>query len=266
MLLHDENGNVYASAYGPCCLTGDAVGLREETLYPFRNNVKFIMDKDAAFTLFLKIPAWSKGYRIRVDGAPVTGEANGLGYVGVRRNWHTGDVLEIEFDAAVEIVTVDDRDAAGKYPLAIRYGALLFALHIPEIWEKTEPNPGVTPLPEGWHWYNVNPSFQEADDPDPHHRLGLRRYQFCWNVALDPRLKPEDITVEELPESGYVWERPPIRLHLTGWRAPYLTPVYATKTFEPFEKDQFVTEPVPLTLEPFGCTNLRIAYFPRARA
>ncbi len=135
----------------------------------------------------------------------------------------------------------------------------------PELWEKTDPNPGVTPLPDGWHWYNVNPSFQEADDPDAHHRLGLRRYQFSWNVALDPNLRPEDITVEELPEDGYVWEHPPIRLHLTGSPAPYLTPVYATKTFEPFEKDQFVTDPIPLTLEPFGCTNLRIAYFPRAR-
>ena len=64
---------------------------------------------------------------------------------------------------------------------------------------------------------------------------------------------------------GYVWEDAPTVLHTHCYRAPYLTPVYATRTFEPFEKDQFVTEKLPLTLEPFGCTNLRISYFPRAR-
>ena len=36
------------------------------------------------------------------------------------------------------------------------------------------------------------------------------------------------------------------------------------RTFEPFGDKQSVTEEMNLTLVPYGCTNLRITYFPKA--
>ena len=65
--------------------------------------------------------------------------------------------------------------------------------------------------------------------------------------------------------AGYVWENPPILLHTHCYKAPYLNATYQTKTFEPFEKYQYVTDRLDLTLEPYGCTNLRVTYFPKAK-
>ena len=70
--------------------------------------------------------------------------------------------------------------------------------------------------------------------------------------------------MEELPANGYVWENPPIRLHTHCYKAPYMFPVYPHKTYETNEAYQYVTDRLPLVLEPYGCTNLRITYFPKA--
>ena len=64
--------------------------------------------------------------------------------------------------------------------------------------------------------------------------------------------------------TGYVWEEPPILLHTHCYKAPYLVPNYPHKTFEPYDEYMEVTHRLPLTLVPYGCTNLRVTYFPKA--
>lgn len=262
LLLTDEDGGVYATAYGPCSLDFNGVKLEERTLYPFRNKVAFDIRCDKRFSLNLKIPAWAQSYKLTVCGEELSLPSEG-GYVTVTRDFKCRDTVEITFAASVEVIKVDDSDWSDKQPIAIKYGALLYSYHIPEIWEPIAGRP-MTPLPDGWTWYNVMPSFKDADVRDTHEQLGLRKNQFTWNVALDENLKPSDITVEEIAPTGYVWENPPIKLHTHCYKAPYLNSPYQSKTLEPSGKYQYVTEKLPLTLEPYGATNLRITYFPRA--
>ncbi|MBQ7983648.1 MAG: glycoside hydrolase family 127 protein, partial [Clostridia bacterium] len=197
---------------------------------------------------------------------PVTAEKDAHGYAKVTRIWENGDTVSIRFVMNTRVVRVDDSDMAGKHPIAILRGPLLYALHPEEIWC---PYPGTpcTPLPDGWSWFRVITKHGEADCPDHHDRTGMRRWYTTYNVALDETLSPEDITVEEIdiPENAYPWETPPIRLHLQGWRAPYLYPPYPARTIEPYGERQTVGEALMLALEPYGCTNLRISYFPRAK-
>ena len=262
MLLRDAENNVYVMAYGPASLRHENTALTLDTLYPFRNCVTVKIECEKAFSINLKIPAWSQDYTVEVNGETVDAPISD-GFATVTRAWHIGDTVTIRFVATVETVVVDDSDKSSKHPLAIRYGALLFAYHIPEKWIPIKGNP-MTPLPDGWSWYNVEPDFKEADVSDPHEQLGLRREQITWNVALDEHLSAKDFTVEELPADGYVWENPPIRLHTHCYKAPYLYPPYPPKTYEMIEPYQYVTDRLPLVLEPYGCTNLRITYFPKA--
>lgn len=266
MILHDEQDNLYVVAYGPCALRYQDVDIREKTLYPFRNSIVFEIHCNKEFALNLKIPEWSKGYTIKVNGRQIQAEKNEDGYVTLNRNWNENDSVEISFQAEIKVIKVDDSDAAKKYPLAVKYGALLFAYHIPEDWQPIKGTP-VTPLPEGWSWFNVLPVPEHKDIGcnDYFEAAGHTKDLISWNIALDENIAPSDFEIEELPESGYVWSNPLIKLHTHCYKAPYLCANYPSKTFEPFGDYQYVTEKLPLTLEPYGCTNLRITYFPKAK-
>ena len=259
MMLRDNDDNIYVMAYGPCSLDYKGIKIKENTLYPFRNNVVFEINCDKKFAFNLKIPGWAKSYSVSVNGAEAKIDAKD-GFIKLERDWQNDDKVEISFKAEVEIIHIDDTDYSGKHPLAIRYGALVFSYHIPEEWKPVKGNP-MTELPEGWSWWHAVAKFEEADDPDFHHKLGLRRKQFTWNIAVDENLSPADFEIEEIPENGYVWENPPIKLHTHCYKSLLMNAPYQVITHEPFGKYQKVGEKLPLTLEPYGCTNLRLTYF-----
>lgn len=263
MMFYDNGNNIYVSCYGPCKLNYNGINIEQRTNYPFRNNSEFIMRCSGEFSMFLKIPSWANGYKITINGEETTALKNENGYAEIRRNWQENDLLKIEFSTTPEVIKVDDSAASSKFPIAIKYGALLYSYHIPEIWNAFPGNP-TTPLPDGWSWFNVMPIYNVPSDGDFHEDTGRRRDAISWNIVLDEELKPEDITIEELPTDGYAWEKPFIKLHTHCYKAPYLYPPYPVKTLEPAKSKHEVTQKLPLILEPYGCTNLRITYFPRA--
>ena len=263
MLLRDESDNVYVMAYGPCSLNYNDISITEITNYPFRNNIVFEVNCSKLFTFNLKIPAGCKGYEVKINGEKTKICAGTDGYVAINRAWCFGDTVEISFKAEIEIIKVDDSDFAAKHPIAIKYGALLFAYHIPEIWEPIEGSP-MTKLPDGWSWFNVKPKFTEPEGKDHYIVTGLKRNYISWNIALDENLCSDDIEIDEIDSEEYPWVTPMIKLHTHCYKAPYLCSNYPHKTFEPYGEYQYVTEKLPLTLEPYGCTNLRITYFPKA--
>ncbi|MBQ8578171.1 MAG: glycoside hydrolase family 127 protein [Clostridia bacterium] len=269
MMLYDDDGGLYLSVYGPVTLETESLSVREETMYPFRDTVTLHIDrceKENLKTVALRIPGWCKAYTVRVNGESVNTEADLHGYAHITRAWIAGDTVSVTFHMETQVVRVDDSDMAGKYPIAIVRGPLLYALHPAEAWCPYLGTP-CTPLPEGWSWYRVVTKHDEADCRDHHDRTGMRRWYTPFNVALDETLSPDDITVEELdiPCDAYPWECPPVKLYLKGYRAPYLYPPYPACSIEPYGDRQTVTEEMELALEPYGCTNLRISYFPRAK-
>ena len=260
MILKGDAKELCFMAYGPCTLNSEGISLKVDTMYPFRNKVNIDVEQGDNLKIKLRIPSWSIGYTIAKNGEACNGDAKD-GFALVTAS--SGDKIELNFEAKVQIVTVDDTDASGKMPLAVRYGALLFSYHIPEIWEQIEGRP-MTKLPDGWSWYNVNPDFVQPDKEDIHERNGLLKYAFSWNIALDENISADDFAVENTENGGYVWANAPIKLHAHCYKAPDMWAPYQCKTHEPYGKYQSVTEKLPLTLEPYGCTNLRITYFPRA--
>lgn len=263
MLLKGNKDSVCVMAYGPCSLNYKDIALKVNTLYPFRNKaeIEFMCNKE--FEVKLRIPSWAKGYRVKINDEPVDNIKAADFFVTLTKAWNTGDKLEIEFGAKIDVVTIDDSDASGKYPLAVKYGALVYSYHVPEIWEPTEGRP-MTKLPEGWSWFNVNPRYDVPDVADIHERNGMLKHAFSWNIALDETISEKDFTIEEIEDAGYVWANAPIRLHTHCYKAPDMWAPYQCKTFEPYGKYQRVTNKLPLVLEPYGCTNLRITYFPKA--
>ncbi len=268
MALTDSMKNIYINAYGPSEIIAGGIRIEQDTLYPFRDTVNFTVytekESRAEFTMNLKIPSWCNKWQVEVNGERISGveEKGSNMYLPARRIWKNGDKVKIKFDIKPRITQLNDEDAGGKHPLVIEYGALLFSLPIPEKWQKVKgTNP--TPLPEGWSWYEVKPDYKD-DMSDIYEMMGKRKNIITWNVALDEDTDSEDIEVIETEERGYVWEKPPLKLALDGYKAPYSYPPYPQNTPEIYDKRIGVTGKVKLELVPYGTTALRITYFPKA--
>ena len=56
-----------------------------------------------------------------------------------------------------------------------------------------------------------------------------------------------------------------VKLTLQGYKAPLAYAPYIDRAAPLYGAYQEVRQPVKLELVPYGCTNLRITYFPRAK-
>lgn len=262
----EGDDGLYFSVYAPSITQYGGMQITLETDYPFRDKLTFRFeaagDDIAPIPCHFRIPGWCDSPCATLNGQSIA--LNGTGYASIDHLFVPGDVLELRFPMKPYITVLHDDDRLRIHPLSIFRGPLLYSLPIPEIWDGYPGNPA-TPLPEGWQWYRVNPVIPPSG-LDVYDDMGMRRHLIGWNAALDENLNPEDIEVIDDGSSDYPWEHSPIKLNLRGWRAPYSYAPYPQKTLEPYVENgyAYISEEMPLTLIPYGCTALRISCFPRA--
>ncbi len=128
---------------------GEKVTFVTETQYPKYGDVKIEvkLEKDTAFNLSLRNPAWSKQTKLLVNGEEV--KIND-GYISVNRTWKNGDVIELTLDMRTEAIypipygtqvlmnkpiwgynymisTFDEEDPMAKNHVALRRGPVILA-------------------------------------------------------------------------------------------------------------------------------------------
>ena len=263
-MAHTASDGYYLSAYGPAEVDFGAFKLDVDTAYPFRDVLTCTVKADQPLltTLHFRVPGWCKNAQFAVNGAACEEKAEAGSYYAIAGEFKDGDVITVKLPMEVSISRVDDGDAYARYPMAVEYGPLLFALPIVEDWIAIPGSPR-TPLPEGWSWWNIQPKVEYLP-VGLYEDSAARKFEIYWNAALDEQLNAKQVEVE-FCEGGYVWENPQIKLHLPGYKAMFSYPPYPVKTIEPFEAPITVHDTMDLTLVPFGCTNLRISYIPRAK-
>ena len=265
-VLKGEDDSVWFSVYSPMKVKAGDMTFETETLYPFRDTItyKVSAEEPVQKTLYFRIPDWCEKASIQINGKDSGVVCEPKRYAKISGQWNNGDMITLTFPMEVRVSKVDDSDRSSKFPIVIEYGPLLFCLPIPENWA-AYPGEPVTPLPDGWYWYNVYPK-EIPSNLDVYDQMGERKHIITWNVAVDETLASEQIKVELREPEGYPWENPPVKLRVPGWKAPYSYPPYAIKTMEPYgDKGRVsVTYALEMELVPFGCTALRISYFPRA--
>ena len=238
-----DNG-LAAVIYAPSTVTakvaeGAEVGIAAETAYPFEDEVRMTVscDRPVAFPLYLRLPGWSKGVRIAVNGAPVEGDLRGGRYAVLRRTWRHGDQVRLDFGPEIELVGWPSVRGA----VSVRRGPLWYGLRIGERWRKC----GGT---EDWPAYEVLPTTP-------------------WNYGLVlesggdvPSIRIE--TRRTTPYQPFSIEGAPIVLRARARRVPawkeegrMVGPVPAS----PAAGDGPVEE---IALIPMGCARLRISSFP----
>ena len=264
--MSDCDENLYFCCYGPCSMTTRAGGvnvkIEEKTEYPFNDEIEFnlSLERDAKFSLNFKIPTWCKSPSFFVNGQEIKDNFQPGTYFQINRSWKNGDSVRMEFPAEIQIHTVDDRDSANRQPYTIERGPLLFALPINPKWNEVKGSP-LTPLPDGWSWYEACPDYHLHDNIHVFH-------EGCpWNYALDMKdLSPtsEIRFLREDNPTGNPWEKSPVSIEIPAHKIIHGFAHNTQKTYEPYGGWELSDKIESIRLVPYGCTNLRISYFPHS--
>ena len=125
---------VYVNLYIPSTVKwkqgGAHVALTQKTEYPFDSVVQFKVEtsKPVDFALNLRIPEWTKGATISVNGKRLLEVSSAGRFMAVERRWKNGDRVELDMPLGMRLQPID---AEHPKTVALMQGPLvLFPLEI----------------------------------------------------------------------------------------------------------------------------------------
>lgn len=110
-----------------------AVRVVQTTGYPEADTIafRFAMEQPAAFALKLRVPAWSDGVSIKVNGHAQPADIRAGQWAAVSRQWQSGDTLEMTIPLRFRRVPID---AQHPHRIAIVRGPVVYAQEDPHKW------------------------------------------------------------------------------------------------------------------------------------
>jgi DUF1680 family protein len=109
---------------------GTGLKLSQETNYPWGDAVTLKLNPavPSTFSVFVRIPGWSRKTKVSVDGQPLAGLAKPGEYLEIHREWKPGDMVRVQFDMTPRLTVANPRvrDDVGK--VAVERGPLVYCL------------------------------------------------------------------------------------------------------------------------------------------
>jgi hypothetical protein len=236
-----------AVAYAPSSARfethGIPVHVTVETDYPFREtlNLTVTADKLVRFPLLLRVPAWTQGATIRIQGESQKRLKPGT-FHRIQREWK-GTV-----SAALRFPMKGRTSHRYNGAIAIERGPLVYSLKMGESWTRVNADKPHRELPHGD--FEVRPTTP-------------------WNygLLLDEKNLGKSVTFEKLPvgEKPFSPEGAGVAAKVKGRRLPRWKMAHGWAAEVPPDPQDSKEPLEQLTLIPYGCTNIRVTEFPRLR-
>jgi hypothetical protein len=230
---------------------GADVRVAVNTDYPFREiiNIAVTPARNVRFPLQLRVPAWAEGATVRVGGGAEERATAGALH-RIDREWAGQTNISLRFPMR-PVVSVRYNEG-----VAVERGPLVYSLQIAEAWSRVNADKPHRELPHAD--FEVRPASAwnyglVADEQRPHEAL-----RFEERPIGDKPFSPDGAGVVAHAHGRLIpgWKI------LHGW-AGELSPA-DTASGDP--GTAVTDQPVePITLVPYGCTNIRITEFPKVR-
>jgi uncharacterized protein len=108
--FHDDHG-MYVNLYIPSTVrwtqSGAKIALTQKSEYPYNPQVQFEVktSKPAEFAINLRIPAWTQGASVSVNGKRTAAPEGS--FARIQREWRDGDRIEVELPLKVRLEAID---------------------------------------------------------------------------------------------------------------------------------------------------------------
>jgi DUF1680 family protein len=108
---------------------GTKLSIKQTTQYPWEGTVHLAVTPASPqeFTLFVRIPGWSKRNSVKVNGNAVAGATPGE-YLAIKRRWSVGDVVELGFDMQPQAVHANLAVTDDRGRIAFQRGPIVYCM------------------------------------------------------------------------------------------------------------------------------------------
>lgn len=109
---------------------GSKIKLSEETEYPWDGKIiiKLQQVPAHAFSVFLRIPGWSNGAQLSVNGKAVANPLVKGTYVEVNREWKAGDEIELTLPMPVRMIEANPLVEETRNQIVVKRGPIVYCI------------------------------------------------------------------------------------------------------------------------------------------
>ena len=120
--------NLFAGSTARMEVSGQEIELNQVTRHPWDSEVRFEVKvpHPVEFSLKLRVPGWSKGFSIGINGKREDVSQGQDGYVTIKRKWKTGDTVDLGLTMAAERLEANPQIKTSPGCVALRRGPLLY--------------------------------------------------------------------------------------------------------------------------------------------
>ncbi|WP_151734827.1 glycoside hydrolase family 127 protein [Paenibacillus tengchongensis] len=123
--------NLYIGSELQATLSGTDVAIEQHSSFPWAGKVTLRVNPERAaeFGVALRVPSWSDGIQLLVNGQPLRDEVSaGQGYLVIRRTWQPGDVVEVVIPMQAQRIYAHPNLREDAQKTAIQRGPLVYCL------------------------------------------------------------------------------------------------------------------------------------------
>lgn len=109
---------------------GSSIKLTQKTNYPWDGKISINIDQapGKATSMFFRIPGWSKGAVLTVNGETITTMLSPGNYAEINRNWKTGDKIELNLPMPVTLMEANPLVEETRNQVAVKRGPVVYCL------------------------------------------------------------------------------------------------------------------------------------------
>ncbi|MGB9805201.1 MAG: glycoside hydrolase family 127 protein [Thermoproteota archaeon] len=121
--------HLYAKSEAKIELESSTVNIVQETNYPWDGEVllKVEPEEESTFSIFLRIPSWSKLATIRVNNEEKQVYETGR-YIEIRKKWKRNDEIRINFHMDIDRIFSNENVINNLFKVAIRRGPIVYCI------------------------------------------------------------------------------------------------------------------------------------------
>ncbi|GGF06726.1 aceric acid hydrolase [Flavobacterium limi] len=138
---------LYVNLYGSnnlssTTLSGEKIEIEQQTNYPWDGKVtlKIVKAPKDVYAFLLRIPGWSQGTTISVNGKNINEAVVSGSYQKVIQKWKKGDVIELNIPMPVELMQANPLVEEVKNQVAVKRGPIVYCLESDQLPANTSIN------------------------------------------------------------------------------------------------------------------------------